>query len=270
MYGVARWKIIAWVFVSFLITICAFMGAISAFSGDLQDGLDFWVYSVISALIFTTSQIIFIIPIAKPPKLTHKGRSLRLQMLMAGLLGTLLTVAFAMMVASFITTILMNQGKDDEWGYALFLFSGMWAFEGSFPDVEDLYDPIFLGHIGFVVITWCIWSFLLWKRIKQSNHDPSVLGNITGKLFAGSLVEMLLAVPLFVMVQRREDCYCATGSFGALIMSVMSSLWLFGPFMFIVLFWRKRPWTKTHCFKCGYPRKIIKATVCSECGGVLK
>lgn len=270
MYGVAKWKIIAWVFVSFLVVICTFMGALASVAGDPLFDVEFWLYSVISALIFTTSQIIFIIPMAKPPKLSTKGRSLRLQMLIAGLLGTILTVILAMMVASVITTLILNKGDEDEWGYALVIFSGVWIFEGNSPDLDDLNDPIFLGHLGFIVITWCIWSYLLWKRIKLSKHDPSVLSTFTGKLFAGSLVELILSIPLIVMVQRRADCYCATGSFGALIMSVMASLWLFGPFIFIVLFWRKRPWTRTHCFTCGYPRKIANATVCSECGGVFK
>lgn len=270
MYGVAKWKIIAWVFVSFLVAIAAFMGAVELFAGDTITIDDFWLYSVISALIFTSSQIVFIIPMAKPPKLTTKGRSLRLQMLIAGLLGTIFTVILAMMVASIITTLILNKGDYDQWGYAIVIFSGIWIFEGGLPDVDDLYDPMFLAHLGFIALSWCIWSFLLWKRIKLSKHDPSMLATFTGKLFAGSLIELILSIPLFVMVQRKSDCYCATGSFGALIMSVMASLWLLGPFIFIVLFWRKRPWTRTHCYTCGYPRKIAKATVCSECGGAFK
>ncbi len=269
MYGVPRWKIITGVFACFMIVICAFMGAIAALDVNPWNEPSAWIYSVISATVFVTSQIVFIIPMATPPKLTTKGRSLRLQMLMAGLLGTILTVVFAMLVASFITSIVLDQAKEDEWGYAFMLFSGAWLFDIWHVRWEDLQDPMFLGNLGFVLTTWCVWSFLLWNHIKRSKHDPNVLENFTGKLFAGSLVEILLAIPLFVMVKRKTNCYCETGSFGALMMAVMACLWLFGPFMFIVLVWRKRPWTRTHCFACGYPRKIKSATTCSECGSKL-
>ena len=268
MYGVPRWKIIAGVFVTFLIVICAFMGAIAALDVNPWDEPTAWIYSVISAAIFVTSQIVFIIPVVIPPKLTTKGRSLRLQMVIAGVMGTVLTVILAMMIASLITTILMDK-KSDGWGVAFMLFSGAWLFDIGTVEWEDLQDPMLLGNLGFIFTTWCVWSFLLWKHIKRSKHDPSVLANFTGKLFAGSLVEILLSIPLFVMVQRKSNCYCETGSFGALIMSVMACLWLLGPFVFIVLVWRKRPWTRTHCFTCGYPRKIKKASICSECGSAL-
>jgi hypothetical protein len=269
MYGVPRWKIIAGVFVCYLIVICAFMGAITEFDVNPWKEAGPWIYAVISTAVIVASQIIFIIPMATPPKLTTKGRSLRLQMLMAGLLGTILTVVFAMLVASFITSIVLDQAKEDGWGYAFMLFSGVWILELGNIELEDLQDPMFLGNVGFIFTTWCIWSSLLWKHIKRSKHDPGVLANFTGKLFAGSLVEILLSIPLFVMVKRKTNCYCDTGSFGAMIMSVMACLWLFGPFMFIVLVWRKRPWTRTHCFACGYPRKIKKANICSECGSAL-
>lgn len=270
MYRVPRWKIIAGVFTCYLIVICAFMGVVASFDVNPFVEPTAWVYSVISAALFVTSQIIFIIPMATPPKLTTKGRSLRLQMLMAGLLGTILTVIFAMLVASFITSIVLDQAKDDEWGYALILFSGGWVYDIESFEWKYLQDPVLIGNVAFIIVSWSIWSFLLWKHIKRLKYDPSVLANFTGKLFAGSLVEILLSVPLFVMVKRKSNCYCETGSFGGLIMSVMACLWLFGPFMFIVLFWRKRPWTRTNCFSCGYPRKIKSATTCSECGSALE
>ena len=149
------------------------------------------------------------------------------------------------------------------------LISGVWLNDIQYLEWKDLQDPVLVGNVAFIIATWTVWSFLLWNHIKRSKHDPSVLATFTGKLFAGSLVEILLAIPLFAMVKRKTNCYCETGSFGALIMSVMACLWLFGPFMFIVLVWRKRPWTRTHCFSCGYPRKIKKAKICSECGSAL-
>jgi hypothetical protein len=269
MYGVSRWKIIAGVFGGYLIVICAFMGAIAAFDVNPWKETGPWIYAAISAAVFVASQIIFIIPMATPPKLTTKGRSLRLQMLMAGLLGTILTVVFAMLVASFITTIVLDQAKEDGWGYAFMLFSGGWLYDIDTFEWKDLREPVLVGNVAFIFATWSIWSILLWKHIKRSNHETSVLANFTGKLFSSSLVEILLSIPLFIMVKRKTNCYCGTGSFGALIMSVMACLWLFGPFMFIVLVWRKRPWTRTHCFACGYPRKIKKANICSECGSAL-
>jgi len=225
-----------------------------------------WIGLGVSVILFVGSQIIFILPLVKPPKITSKGKPLLRSLLVAGLFAAILTIGFGMLVMS-IVQLSISLPLGDQWAIPPRLFVGGWAvtwselFELSQPEVYTLYI-----EFGVLVVFWIFWTTLLWVYVQRRNRDPGLLVRITGWLFAGTLFEVLLAVPLMLIVRRRSDCYCSTGSFGVLILSIMGCLWLCGPGFIIAMFWRKRPWTKDHCANCGYPKKITNAEVCSECG----
>lgn len=261
MQGRKRWVVILGLTVGVALALIAFAGAFLSYDADLT--ADAWAYISVSSLLFVTSQVIFVLPMVMPPKLSTTGRSLRLNILVASFVGATLTVIFAMLVASIITTMIFNLPEEDGWGLYPLLYSGIWIFN---LDTSDFTDRTVWLFIGFLCMSWFIWSLLLYVFVRRRKHDPSALVRITSWLFAGSIVELMLSIPLFIMVNRRSDCYCQTGAFGALVMSVFACLWLFGPCMLIVLIWRKRPWIKDHCYRCGYPRKVVGAGSCSECG----
>ncbi len=246
------------VVVGITLAAAAFVGAFMAY--DSKFDATNWLYISVASLVFVATQAIFIAPLIKPPKVTSKGMPLKISILIAGFVGTALCVTFFSAVMSIVWALFLGQnGKSDDWGIAPILYSFIWL------DMGDI-EPEILYMLASIAISWIIWSTLLFVFIRRRKRDPAALVKITGWLFAGSLVELLLSIPLFLMVRRKTDCYCATGSFGALIMSVFTSLWLFGPFMVILLVWRKRPWSKDHCIHCGYPQKVQTATICSECG----
>jgi hypothetical protein len=238
MKGLKRLLILFGVFLfNVIVLLCAI--ALLAFIAD-GGGEPPWEFILISASVIVGTQIVFVLPFVKPPTITTKGKSLIVSSLIASIAGSFLVVGFAAGVFSFITSFLLDNQTTDEY-----------------------YVPVFMYSIG---AAWIVWSVLLLMYIKRKNYDPSGLVRITSWMFAGSVVEMLLMIPFNVMVIKRTDCYCATGSFLSLTLSVFATLWLFGPFMVILLAWRKRPWTKDHCFSCGYPRKVRDAKECSECG----
>ena len=259
-----------WVIVSFsailiLLTTAAFLYGIQLIGYSAPNTS--WLGVGISVLVFVGSQIIFILPLVKVPTITSKGKPLFRSVLIAGMFAALLTIMFGMLVMS-IVQMSMTMPSDDGWAIISLLFIGWWAFEWS-----DFFSPsilpemyIFYIEFGALLLSWMFWSWLLWVFVQRRRKDPSSLVRITGWLFAGTIFELLLAVPLMLIVRRRTDCYCATGSFGALILSIMGCLWLCGPGIVIALIWRKRPWIKDHCFHCGYPRKVAGASICSECG----
>ena len=226
-----------------------------------------WIGICISVILFVGSQIIFFLPLVKPPNITSNGKPLFRSILIAGLFAAFLTILFGMLVMS-IVHMSMKMPSDDGWAIFSLLFVGWWAVEWSdfFSSamLPEMY--IFYVEFGVLLLSWMFWSWLLWVFVQRRHKDPSSLVRITGWLFAGTLFELLLAVPLMLIVRRRTDCYCATGSFGALILSIMGCLWLCGPGIVIALIWRKRPWIKDHCFHCGYPRKVAGVSNCSECG----
>lgn len=227
-----------------------------------------WLGAGISAIVFVGSQVVFVLPLVKPPSASSMGRPLLGSMVIAGCVAAFLTLVFGMLVMS-IVEMTMFPPLEDNWGVFSALFFGWWAADwsasngvlGSKSETYVLYI-----ELGVLVISWVFWSSLLWVFVQRRHKDPGSFVRITGWLFAGTLIELLLAIPLMLIVRRRLDCYCASGSFGALMLSMMACLWLCGPGIVIALFWRKRPWTKDHCFRCGYPRKVATATLCSECG----
>ncbi len=203
-----------------------------------------WKAWFITASIIVGTQLIFILPLVKPPRLTVKGKSLLLSTCIVSVVASVLTIGLISLVYSTITSLVLNLPKKDE-----------------IPEEEIFWT--------FLIATWIVWSICLVVFVLRKKRDPSSLVKITSWLFAGSLVELLLTIPIEIMVARRSDCYCATGSFMSLVFSFLAALWLFGPFMVILLIWRKRPWTKDHCFNCGYPRKLVSSEECSECGSAL-
>ncbi|MCK4873417.1 MAG: hypothetical protein KAS72_11885 [Phycisphaerales bacterium] len=120
--------------------------------------------------------------------------------------------------------------------------------------------------IAIVLVSWTGWSVLLlfFTRAKDKSR---ALAAFTAAIFAGSIVEVLIVLPLDVMVRRRTDCYCATGTFYALVLAVWAVLWLTGPGIVIALLAkRRRLWWETHCRCCGYAKGPSPGSVCPECG----
>ena len=199
-----------------------------------------WKECLIFSSIIVGTQAIFILPLVRPPTSSLYGKSLILSTLIAAFVASLCTLAFAGFILSLIVTVFFN-----------------------FPKLDETITHIFLI---FLSCSWVVWTVLLVIFVNRGSRDGGFIVRLTGFLFAGSIIEFLLSIPLVIMVEKRSSCYCATGSFLSLIASFTASLWLFGPFIVILLFWRKRPWIKDHCVKCGYPRKVVSAGVCSECG----
>ncbi len=202
-----------------------------------------WEFALVTSAVIVGTQIIFVIPLVRPPTLSIYGKSLNVSMVLAALFGGICTLAFATALYSLVMTLFLDFHKQDQIAEHFFWY--------------------------FLLSAWVIWSVLLLIFVKRSPRDAGPLVRVTGGLFAGSLIELLLSIPLAILVARRSSCYCATGSFFALMLSIFASLWLFGPFMVILLVWRKRPWGKDHCLSCGYPRKVTGSVVCSECGNDL-
>ena len=199
-----------------------------------------WKFMFICSAVIVGTQFIFILPIVKPPRLTIRGKSLLLSACMASFIAAVLTLGLVSLVYSIVMTLALDVPKEDEMQEGFFL--------------------IFLGS------SWIVWTICLLIFVNRKKRDPSSIVKCTSWLFAGSIIELLLSIPLAILVARRSNCYCSTGSFFSLSLSFLAALWLFGPFMVILLVWRRRPWTKDHCFNCGYPRKLADSSVCSECG----
>jgi len=236
------------VFHRILIILGAFVCTVGVLVGmnvliNISDGSTIsvqWETWFITASVIVGTQTIFILPFVKPPRHSVKGKSLILSTCLASFIASVLTIGLVLLVYSIVMSLIMDLPKKDE-------------------IQEEIFFTILLS-------SWIVWSILLLIFVFRKKRDPHSLVKVTSWLFAGSLIEFLLSIPLAIIVARRSSCYCATGSFITLSLSFLASLWLIGQFMIILIVWRKRPRKKDHCFNCGYPRKIADSEKCSECG----
>jgi hypothetical protein len=86
------------------------------------------------------------------------------------------------------------------------------------------------------LLLWCFWSIIFCIYWRQSDYY-TWLGRVIRGLIAGSVLELFVAVPVYVT--RQDKCYCARGSYAGLIFGATVLLWAFGPGVFL-LFLRER------------------------------
>jgi len=117
-----------------------------------------------------------------------------------------------------------------------------------------------------LLVSWGFWSVLFF-RFTRRRRTEGTISRLIGILLAGTIVETILIVPVDIMVRRRTDCYCATGTFHALLLSTFAVVWLAGPGALIVFTRRRRRlWAETHCLNCGYEKGPSPGERCPECG----
>ena len=146
-----------------------------------------WKFIFSCSAVIVGTQFIFILPIVKPPRLTIRGKPLLLSACMASFIAAVLTLGLVSLVYSIVMTLALDVPKEDEMQRGFFL--------------------LFLGA------PWIVWTICLLVFVNREERDPSSIVKCTSWLFAGSIIEFLLSIPLAILVARRSNCYCSTGSF---------------------------------------------------------
>jgi hypothetical protein len=78
-------------------------------------------------------------------------------------------------------------------------------------------------------LLWALWAATFHHLWRNLDHRTAV-SRVTRSLLAGSILELFVAVPIHTWAVRKDnDCYCARGSYTALIFGATVLLWLFGP-----------------------------------------
>lgn len=195
----------------------------------------FWVIGV-------ALQAVFLLPVVQnQPPAGERSRSLTVSLIIGGLVGALicLSLLFTLTSAAFLIFKETMEGLD-EW-FALV--------------------PAIVFIFG-----WVGWSFILLIFVKDIWPDR-VLGKLVGLLVGGTILEVIIILPIDIMVRRKTSCYCGEGTFFSLIISTTALLWLAGPGIVIALTSKKhRLWRETHCSKCGYAKGPTPGLKCPECG----
>ncbi|MEQ8850631.1 MAG: hypothetical protein RIB32_02490 [Phycisphaerales bacterium] len=219
------------------------------FPANLVDGLgepSFYGMSLSLATAIAFFQAVYLIPVRRPvidsTRVKGHSRSVQVSLAIAGLGAALLTGT----------------------GVAA-IFGVAEAFE---PIVGDL-RAWRLTALALIVLapTWCVFSILIILFTRRGPRER-VLSRVASSLFLGTVLEVLAIIPLDVMIRRRSDCYCATGTFIALIWSAPVGLFALGPLIVLPLLRRRRKrYYLQRCDACQADmRGCLDADRCPSCG----
>lgn len=138
------------------------------------------------------------------------------------------------------------------------------AFDSTIEDLD--HGEAHLAGVAIVLLGWIPWTLLIAAYTRNLWADR-VVGRAVKVLFAATGVEFILLIPIDVMVRRRTDCYCATGTFWGLVAAAVSVMVLAGPGLLLTTMGRRhRAWRRTHCARCAYPQGPAPGPRCPECG----
>lgn len=119
-----------------------------------------------------------------------------------------------------------------------------------------------------VVATWLLssaaWSTVLWRAGSESN--PDVVSRLVRAAFRGSALQVVLGLPLYIIVRRKESCWCSLVTFWSLCVGFASMILLCGPGTVLLLTrGHRRAWRQGACGACGHLRSQ-GSDRCPECG----
>lgn len=129
-------------------------------------------------------------------------------------------------------------------------------------------EPIAWTVIGTFLMTWMVGTPLLAAFVRRSSLPDDGLTRVATVLFAGTVLEILAAVPLDVLARRKEDCVCARGTFWTILFGVAGGVVMLGPAVFLVLLARRRRrWPGGRCLACGADvGEDLRVPRCPACG----
>lgn len=219
-------------------------------AGELLSEPQWWASALIGCGIIAVTQYLFLLPVVwlKPPEGT-RPRSLTRSLILGALVAALLTGGLGLGVAELAGSLLIGDFQHDPWA-------------------DELLGEVWIGPAILVTLlgSWVFWSMVLLVFSRRLWPD-TVLGRLVILLLGGTIVELLVVVPIDIMVRRRSDCYCAAGTFWSLCVAAVGLVWLTGPgIVFALTARRRRMARQTHCAGCGQPKGPSPGPVCPECG----
>lgn len=123
------------------------------------------------------------------------------------------------------------------------------------------------AFVGIMLAGWAFW-FLVFALVGGGQQWGRRFGRMYRTLIAGTVLELLITLPIDAQVRRRTQCYCGEGTFYALAIGLTAVLWVFGPGVAILFVVRRqhRLAGSGRCLQCGYDLRGLDTARCPECG----
>jgi len=96
--------------------------------------------------------------------------------------------------------------------------------------------------LGLGLLTWVLWA-VVFDRISRNVPPEDLVSLQCRRLFQGSVLELLIAVPTHIVARCRDYCCAGFLTFIGLTMGVSVMLFAFGPAVFILFMQR---WKRLH------------------------
>lgn len=92
--------------------------------------------------------------------------------------------------------------------------------------------------VGIVTILWILWAITFYIYWRGGDRFAQLRTMIKG-LIVGSVLELFVAIGVYVWNPHEEDCWCARGSYTGLVFGATVMIWAFGPGL-LLLFLREK------------------------------
>ena len=145
-------------------------------------------------------------------RLAGEGRPLKSALIAAAVIAMLLTTGFIALILE-----LANWWQPVMESESLWVLSSIWAV---------------------MLLIWGFWIIVFFRYWKQGDRYTQ-MGKMIRGLVAGSLMEILVAVPVHVWATRQRECYCCRGTYTTLVLAATVLIWVFGPGI-VMLYYREK------------------------------
>ncbi len=135
---------------------------------------------------------------------------------------------------------------------------------GEYDLMDELPIDDWLGLGVVVALHWMLLTPVVAAFARKSRDRETMTRRLARAVFAGSVLDFALMIPLDVMIRRKTSCYCWSATQVTLPAAAALALLALGPMFWLPLAAKRR--RRPLCRQCGYDLSSTPGDQCPECG----